>query len=256
MTYEGNTFAKVRLSAFPMRRLPVRCVRWHAEPILRDATGRPRHAITMPGYRRGVQPVSTGRTFPADPPTAGEVMALIEACNPRAITGRRNATIVLFLWRSGVRISECFGLVPGDLNPEQGTIRVRHGKGNKARTIGMDRATWLPVAMWMAERAELPAGPLFCVTSGPTRGRGLHPAYARAMLPRLARKAGVTRRLHPHACRHACACEMAREGVALHLISRHLGHSNLGTTATYLAGISPTETIDAVLAREIPAGAS
>lgn len=64
MTYEGNTFAKVRLSAFPMRRLPVRYVRWHAEPILRDATGRPRHAITMPGYRRGVQPVDVHECSP------------------------------------------------------------------------------------------------------------------------------------------------------------------------------------------------
>jgi integrase len=39
--------------------------------------------------------------------------------------------------------------------------------------------------------------------------------------------------------RHARALELAREAVALNIIQRELGHTNLGTTSIYLQGIDP-----------------
>jgi integrase/recombinase XerD len=46
--------------------------------------------------------------------------------------------------------------------------------------------------------------------------------------------------------------ELAREGVAVNIIQRQLGHTDLGTTSTYLQGIDPTEIIDAVRLRRPP----
>jgi integrase len=37
----------------------------------------------------------------------------------------------------------------------------------------------------------------------------------------------------------AHALELAREGVALNIIQRQLGHANPGTTSIYLQGIDP-----------------
>jgi site-specific recombinase XerD len=37
---------------------------------------------------------------------------------------------------------------------------------------------------------------------------------------------------------------MAREGVALNVIQRQLGHANLGVTSVYLQGIDNAEIID------------
>ena len=48
---------------------------------------------------------------------------------------------------------------------------------------------------------------------------------------RLAAQAGMRRRFAPHQLRHAHAVELAREGVALNVIQRQLGHANLGTTS-------------------------
>jgi integrase len=42
---------------------------------------------------------------------------------------------------------------------------------------------------------------------------------------------------------HAHALELAREGVALNIIQRQLGHANLGTTSIYLQGIDTEEII-------------
>jgi site-specific recombinase XerD len=71
-------------------------------------------------------------------------------------------------------------------------------------------------------------------------------------LRRLAARAGVRRRFAPHQLRHAHAIELAREGVALNIIQRQLGHTNLGTTSMYLQGIDPEEIIAAVRARHAP----
>jgi integrase/recombinase XerD len=67
----------------------------------------------------------------------------------------------------------------------------------------------------------------------------------RVELRRLAAKAGVRRRFAPHQLGHAHALELAREGVALNIIQRQLGHANLGTTSIYLQGIDTEEIIGA-----------
>ena len=67
-------------------------------------------------------------------------------------------------------------------------------------------------------------GPLFCVIDGRTRGRRWAATAARAELRQLAVAAGVRRRFAPHQLRHAHAVELAREGVAVTIIQRQLGH--------------------------------
>jgi hypothetical protein len=48
---------------------------------------------------------------------------------------------------------------------------VRRGKGGRRREVGMDDWAWEHLQPWTEARAELPVGPLFCVVTGPTRGR-------------------------------------------------------------------------------------
>jgi integrase/recombinase XerD len=74
----------------------------------------------------------------------------------------------------------------------------------------------------------------------------------RLELHRLALQAGVRRRFAPHQLRHAHAIELAREGIALNIIQRQLGHANLGTTSIYLQGIDTEEIIAAVRSRRGP----
>jgi site-specific recombinase XerD len=53
--------------------------------------------------------------------------------------GVRLRGIIVVLWRAGLRISEALALSETDLNPDRGSLVIRHGKGDKRREVGMDR---------------------------------------------------------------------------------------------------------------------
>ena len=116
----------------------------------------------------------------------------------------------------------------------------------------MDAWGWEHLQAWLAARVELPVGPLFYIIDGPTRGRPWSSAGVRVEFHRLAAQARARRRFAPHQLRHAPAVELAREGVALNIIQRQLGHANLGTTSIYLKGIDTEEIIATVHARRPP----
>jgi site-specific recombinase XerD len=166
--------------------------------------------------------------------------------------GFRVRAVIVALWRAGLRIQEAFALTEPDLDEPRGSLLVRSGKGGRRREIGMDAWGWEQLRPWLAARADLPAGPLFCVIDGPTRGRVWSSAAVRLELRRLAIQAGVRRRFAPHQLRHAHAVELAREGIALNIIQRQLGHANLGTTSIYLQGIDTDEIIAIVHSRRGP----
>ena len=132
------------------------------------------------------------------------------------------------LWRGGLRISEALALNETDIDDRRGSLLIRHGKGDKRREAGMDQFGFEQLAAWLAHRVSLPPGPLFCVIDGATRGRRWAATAARAELRQLAVDAGVRRRFAPHQLTHAHAVELAREGVAVNIIQRQLGHTDLG----------------------------
>ncbi len=70
--------------------------------------------------------------------------------------------------------------------------------------------------------------------------------YFRALLPKLARQAGIAKRVHAHGLRHTHAFELMMEGVPMRIIQQQLGHVSLATTDRYLAHIAPREVIEAM----------
>ncbi|HYN49775.1 MAG TPA: site-specific integrase [Thermoleophilaceae bacterium] len=126
------------------------------------------------------------------------------------------------------------------------------GERGRRREVGMDDWGWEQLGPWLAARADLPVGLLFCIIDGPTRGRPWSGTAVRREFRRLAAQAGVRRRFAPHQLRDAHALELSREGLPLNIIQRQLGHTNLGTTSIYLQGIDPEEIIAAVHARRAP----
>jgi site-specific recombinase XerD len=173
-------------------------------------------------------------------------------CAGQSSYGLRARALVVLLWRAGLRISEALALTETDLDPATGAVLVRSGKGGKRRDVGMDRWGWRELEPWLAVRLALPVGALLCVIDGPTSGRPWSASAARRTLLELGARAGVRRRFAPHQLRHAHAVEMAREGVALNVIQRQLGHTNLGVTSIYLQGIDSSEIISTVAARPGP----
>ena len=137
---------------------------------LLDICGRRRSPATLPDFHQGHPPRNKGLSYPADPPTVEEIVAVMRAAgnDPEAV---RLRGLIVVLWRAGLRISEALALTESDLDPSRGAILVRHGKGGKRREVGMDRWGWQQLDPWLQLRAKLPVGALFCVLLGPTRGR-------------------------------------------------------------------------------------
>jgi site-specific recombinase XerD len=219
--------------------------------VVLDAAGRRRSPATLPAHHAGRVPRNKGQRYPADPPTVEEIIAAMRQTRDDRHGFRARALIVV-LWPAGLRGQEALALTEPDLAERRGSLLVRHGKGGRRREIGMDAWGWEQLRPWLAARADLPVGPLFCVIDGPTRGRAWSGAAVRFEFHRLAAQAGVRRRFAPHQLRHAHAVELAREGIALNIIQRQLGHANLGTTSIYLQGIDTEEIIATVHNRRGP----
>jgi site-specific recombinase XerD len=90
-------------------------------------------------------------------------------CSRRAPTGIRNGALLAGLFRSGLRVSEALALLPKDLDPAGHSIRVLHGKGDKARTAPLptDAADAVDRLLECRKRLGLTGRyPLFCTLRG------------------------------------------------------------------------------------------
>ncbi len=194
------------------------------------------------------RPANQGHTYPVETLTSQEVQALLQACSHRAPTGIRNRALLTLLWRSGLRISEALALYPRDLDPQQGSVRVRRGKGGKARLVGLDPQAFAMVQRWLDQRHGLGLtgrAPVFCALAG----QPLQTSYIRTLLPRLARRAGIDKRVHAHGLRHTHAAELAAERVPINQIQQQLGHASLATTSRYLDHIAPQTLLETLRQR-------
>jgi site-specific recombinase XerD len=196
-----------------------------------------------------VVPANKGRKLPPELVTPEEVRALLAACSATAPTGIRNRALVVTLYRAGLRLDEALALVPGDVDVAAGVIHIGRRTSAHSREAGIDAGALGFVRKWLRVRAGLGIGaeaPLFCTLAGGP----IHPAYVRQLLPRLAEKAGIDKRVHAQGLRYTHAAELAAEGMPAELIQAQLGHESLASTDRYLRRISAADRIEALQRRE------
>ena len=194
-------------------------------------------------------PANKGRKLPPELLTPEDVRALLAACSTTAPTGVRNRALVATLYRAGLRLDEALTLLPGDVDVAACLIHVGHRTGGHHREAGIDASAMGILRHWRQVRAALgigPESPLFCTLSGGP----IHPAYVRQLLPRLAEKAGIEKRVHAQGLRYTHAAELAAEGMPAELIQAQLGHESLASTDRYLRRMSSEERIDALQRRD------
>lgn len=211
-----------------------------------------RSPICQPGYRKGLASPNAGKTFPAEVLTRSEIFRLLEATN-NGPSGARNRAIIVTLWRTGLRVMEACALRPIDVDHQARTVRVLRGKtAGSNRLVGIDAGALEVVADWQEAREALGVprlSNLFCTIQRDHLGFPLSTAHVRNMLRHLADKAGIEKRVHPHAFRHTHAAEMANEKVDIRFISKQLGHASILTTHRYVDHLNPQAVIDAIAGR-------
>ena len=151
------------------------------------------------------------------------------------------------------RLTESVYGIGADPGPH--TVRVLRGKGNPSRTVGLDATAFAVVARWMDTRKAMGItgrAPLLSTL----QGGPLQTSYVRALLPRLATRAGIEKRVHAHGLRHSHAADLVREGVPVNVMQRQLGHASLAVTSAYLDHIAPEQVVAVIRKRnrEMPRG--
>jgi len=194
-----------------------------------------------------------GMKLPGETYTPGEIAALLAACSMHAPTGIRNRAMIMFMYRSGLRVSEIVRMRPADLNQATHSVRVlgKGRNGGKVTVRGYHPTADDALARWLDTRRHLgikPAAPVFTTLAGGP----LHTQYARNMLRQRAVKAGIAKRVHPHGLRHTYAAELHQHGVPAATISKLLGHSSIAVTARYLDHLTNKEAVEALQVVDLP----
>ncbi len=188
-------------------------------------------------------PANKGKKYPPEVLSSDEISVLLKTPSNRAPTGIRNRALLYLGYRAGLRLSEALALYPKDVESDKGIVRVLHGKGDKARTVGLPMDACVALDRWLDKRKKLKFGnkvPLFCTLDG----KPISDAYVRALMKRLQERGGIDKRVHFHGLRHTCAWELAKTGVPMPIIQKALGHTSLQTTDRYLSHVAPHDVID------------
>jgi len=190
-------------------------------------------------------------------PTKEEVQRLLKVLKTRAdaakaLNHRRavcDHALVMTLVGSGLRSHEVCALTIGDVDFRQSTILVRHGKGDKSRTVSIPESLKRNLKAFLAWKEKQgepiePSAPLFLSERGQPfggRGRGLRHLFKRSLAA-----AGLPEVYGVHALRHFHLSALYESTKDLRLTQLQAGHSSVNTTASIYVHVSLQSRQDAV----------
>ncbi|HVO68336.1 MAG TPA: tyrosine recombinase XerC [Syntrophales bacterium] len=165
-----------------------------------------------------------------------EMFTVLDAKGRADAIGIRDMAIIELFYSSGIRLSELVGLNMGDIDYEQGLMKVR-GKGKKERIVPIGNKAIAAVRAYLEKRCEVSRtnvindynGPIFVNRDG-TR---LSTRSVARILDKLVLASGLGRKISPHTLRHTFATHMLEAGADLRAIQELLGHESLSTTQKY-----------------------
>ena len=145
--------------------------------------------------------------------------------------GCRDRMLVLFLYTTGVRVSELLGLTIPAIDLEKGELKVT-GKRNKQRIIPFGEELCQEIAEYLRRREQsVPAvsNRLFvCSDGAPMQYNKVR------LVVRNALSAVTTlKKKSPHVLRHTFATAMLNNGAELEAVKELLGHESLAATEVY-----------------------
>ena len=169
----------------------------------------------------------------------GEVRALLKVCvADDTPAGARDAAIIALGLAAGPRRAEIVGLDVADLaigsDREQGTLTIRHGKGDKQRKIPVNNGTLDALQDWLFVRGK-DAGPLFLPVNKGGRIIGGQRLTSQAILNMVVKRAQEAEidTFSPHDLRRTFISNLLEEGADVVTAQRLAGHANVATTARY-----------------------
>ena len=149
----------------------------------------------------------------------------------------REKALVDFLYSTGCRVGELVAVDQADINWNDRSVRIRHGKGDKERTVFFNAESELTLRKYLESRDD-DCSALFVSSRRP------HHAVSTEAIQATIRKIRVRvdgiGKVTPHVLRHTFATTGIRSGVPLEQLQLLMGHTKPETTLIY-ANVDTTD---------------
>jgi type 1 fimbriae regulatory protein FimE len=157
-------------------------------------------------------------------PTEIEAMLAAAASNRH---GHRDRTLLLVMYRHGLRVTEAINLRWEAFDLKAGLLSVQRLKQGVPSTHPL-RGPELRALRQL--RREWPDSPYLFVSE---RGGPMTASNVRKLVARTGSTAKLPFPVHPHMLRHACGFKLANEGHDTRSLQHYLGHKNIAHTVRY-----------------------
>lgn len=179
--------------------------------------------------------------------TRDELQALLDAPDPRTVSGTRDRAMLHLAFAGGLRVSELVGVRLDQFdNRTPATVHIM-GKGRRERVLPLWKETATAIKAWIAVRPPHGYQELFLNASGHAMTRSGF-EYILAKHVSVAAKAQPTilnKKVSPHVLRHTCAMHTLQATGDIRKVALWLGHASIDSTEAYLRA-DPTEKLEAV----------
>jgi site-specific recombinase XerD len=148
-----------------------------------------------------------------------------------AIRNFKHRMVVMFIYSSGARVSECVNIKLTDIDSKRMQVNIQEGKGLKQRKVPLS-----PVLLSALRRYYKEYKPQHYLFEG-AGGKGTHLGVA--AVREICQKARfraphIKKDFTPHTFRHCYATHLLEQGTNLLIIQRLMGHADLSNTLKYL----------------------
>jgi len=182
-----------------------------------------------------LQPPKQPQRLPTNVLTRSEAKRLIESIPTTRPRDIRDRAILDVLYSTGIRRAELIGLNIYDVDFDNATLRIEHGKGNATRIVPLTESARSALKLYLEE-----ARSVFARETTQTRlfvssrsGGPLDDADIVRIVEKAARRAKIKKHITPHTLRHTCATHLLKGKADIRQIQKLLGHRRLSSTEVY-----------------------
>ena len=172
--------------------------------------------------------------LPKDVPDESVIRYLLNQPDEHTYHGIRDRAILELMYSSGLRNKEVRDLKVGDIDLKEHTVKITCGKGQKGRTVPLGKKAAESIQKYLEitrPKYQRTKSQDYLFLS--ERGNPLPEGAINEMLLKYKAKSELTKKINPHALRHACALHMLRGGAPIEAVQEMLGHRQLTTTQIY-----------------------
>jgi len=137
---------------------------------------------------------------------------------------------ILFLFYTGLRISECCNLEIGDVDIIDDVVKVRAGKGNKDRIVPINTTLHGIVEDYIKNIRPVTDSKRFFATKKTGK---LSPQYVNREIKIAVKILNWTKKISAHTLRHSYASALISKNINIVHVSKLLGHSSVKVTSIY-----------------------